>query len=109
MRTLWGRAAGCARRGVANQRTNYLSADPATNESVVLAVRVGSDLQTTVQRQLLHDVAHVTLDRMRGDLQSRRDLLVAQALGNEVDHLTLARGHSYGFNCVRPPRVHCFS
>ena len=46
-------------------------------DSVVLAVRVSRDLQPGMQSELFHDVANVTLYRVRGDVEAAGDLLVA--------------------------------
>ena len=60
-----------------------------------LIVRVGGHLQPGVQRQLLEDVVHMALDRVRRDAQPVGDLLVAQAIGDRVNDLAFPRGHPY--------------
>lgn len=52
-------------------------------------MRVCRDQEARVQRQLLHDVAIVTPGGVGRDAEPDRDLLVAQSLTDEPDHLPL--------------------
>ena len=63
--------------------------------AVPVAPRERRDLQPRMQRQLLHDVPHVTLDGMRRDIEALGDFLVAQPLANQLDHLALAPRHAH--------------
>src|SRR6476661_2015719 len=67
----------------------------AANWGPRLAARVGGDLESRVQGELLHDVAHVALDGMSRDVESLRNLLVAEPFANELDDLELPRRHSH--------------
>src|SRR4051795_13461710 len=67
-----------------------------------LAPRVRGDLQPGMQRQLLHDVANVTLDGVCRDLEPLGDFLIAQPLADERDHLALASRHADLVEGLRP-------
>ena len=68
----------------------------------VLAVGVSSDLQSRVKGELLHHVPDVTLDGMGGDVETRRDLLVAEPFADERDDFLLSRCHAHTFHGHRP-------
>src|SRR6185369_1986042 len=60
------------------------------------STRVGErgHLQAATERQFLQNIVHVTLDRVDGDVEPGGDLLVAQTLAEEVNHLALAVGQA---------------
>src|SRR5213593_3900714 len=55
----------------------------------VAVARVRGDLQPRAQSQLLQDAVHVALDRAGSDAEALGDLLVAQAIRNQIDDLAL--------------------
>ena len=69
----------------------------------ILPVGIGGDLQPSVQHQFFHDIAHVALDRVGGDMEPRGNLFVAQSLGDQVEDLSFARRHAHGLGDVRSP------
>ena len=55
---------------------------------VLVLVRMCGDLQPAMQRHLFEDIVYVALHRIRRQVQSARDLLVAQSAPDQVDDLT---------------------
>src|SRR3954464_3719185 len=74
-------------------RTYVFRGGPAGEALRVLAVRVRGDLQSGAERQLVHDVANVALDRVGRDVEVLGDLLVAHSLSDQGDDLALALRH----------------
>src|SRR5688572_3701007 len=66
---------------------------PPVSLGRLLFVCVRRDLEAAVQGQLLEDVVYVALHRVRRDVEPLRDLLVAEAFGDEIGDLLLALGH----------------
>ena len=70
------------------------------------SMRVSRDLETGMQRKFFEDVVHVTLDGVGRDMKSTRDFLIAEAVRNKADDLSLTSGHPhcrYGltsFDCL---------
>ena len=55
----------------------------ATPDSfVALTAGEGGDLEAGTEREFFQDVVDVAFDRVGGDVEPGRDLLVAQAFGN---------------------------
>src|SRR6266699_4470718 len=53
-------------------------------------------LESAAQRQLFQDVMHVAPDCVCGEMELVRDLLVAHATHDEIDHLPFSLGQPYG-------------
>src|ERR1043166_7720602 len=60
------------------------------------STRVGErgHFQTAAEGQFLQNIVHVTLDRVNGDVEPERNLLVAQPLTQELDDLALPIGQA---------------
>src|SRR6266487_5243680 len=52
------------------------------------------DLQPRIEGEFLQDVMDVPLHRIGGEVEALPDLLVAQAIRDQIEHLPLALGHA---------------
>src|SRR6266704_821921 len=102
-----GMKRGLIPRGSLWGRINPRLQDPAGAETSALvngtrrifsygrsvAVGIGRDLQSSVQRQFLEDVVDVALDCVRRNVKAPRDFFVTQAFFNEADDFPFTSGH----------------
>ena len=66
------------------------------------SVGMGGDLKASVQGQLFQDGVHVTLHRVKGDVQPLSNLLIAEPFPYQGNHLLLAPSH---LHCVSHNRL----
>src|SRR5438477_5397100 len=73
-----------------------------------ITLSIGGDFQSRMQSQFLEDVVHVAFDGVRRQVQTARDVLVAQAFYNKADDFPLTSGHPNTRDSLasshRPPR-----